>query len=212
MSDIQQALWPDDSPTDPKEVTEGYNKLASTYKRDVMKDGWGATFDMINNELGNQLPKRKGPIKLLDAGCGDGMLPEVFDFKPYDVSLYGIDGSTEMLAISKGKGTYKHLEIVNVVERFPFADETFDLCVANGLLGYLADYKPIYEFMRVMKVGGHFMFTMRVTHYNERGWAKAIDDMSEKWTIVRKDPFDPFPNNPAYTHTYHLVCIMKTHA
>merc|ERR1712126_442822 len=180
MSDIQQALWPDDSPTDPKEVTEGYNKLASTYKRDVMKDGWGATFDMINNELGNQLPKRNGSIK--------------------------------MLAISKGKGTYNHLEIVNVVERFPFADETFDLCVANGLLGYLADYKPIYEFMRVMKVGGHFMFTMRVTHYNERGWAKAIDDMSEKWTIVRKDPFDPFPNNPAYTHTYHLVCIMKTHA
>ena len=208
-SEIQAQLWPDDAPTDPTEVTEGYNKIAATYAAQSFADGWMVTFDKCMAELDKQLPLKKGPIKLLDAGCGDGLLPELYDFAPYDITLYGIDGSREMLAMSESKGKYKELKLTNVMERFPYGDNEFDVIVANGLMGYLENSSPMHEFMRVLKKNGHFVFTMRVTHYNDRGWAKCVADKVGQWKVLRADPFDPFPKNPGYTHTYHCVCITK---
>ena len=122
-----------------------------------------------------------------------------------------MDGSKEMLALTEAKGKYKELKMSNIMETFPYADEQFDMIVSNGVMGYLENSKPMLEYMRVLKKGGHFVFTMRVTHYNERGWAKCVSGMVEKWKVLRADPFDPFPKNPAYTHTYHCVCITKIH-
>ena len=66
-------------------------------------------------------------------------------------------------------------------------DEMFDIIVANGVLGYLGNSKSIYEFARVLKSGGSFLFTMRTSHFSERGWKKAIEDMNGKLKVTRKE-------------------------
>lgn len=207
-TDLQKLLYPDNTPTNPKDVVARYNKNAAAYTR-TFQEGWGSTLDLVSTELDIHLPKLGGPISLLDAGCGDGALADMFDFKPYDISLHGVDGAKNMLSIAKRKGKYNKLGVLNLVKELPFANDTFDIIVANGVFGYMKDHKHIYNFMRVLKPGGHFVFSMREHRFREEGYPKAISDMSAEWEIVRRELFDPFPLNPAFKHTYLMLTLRK---
>ena len=68
-----------------------------------------------------------------------------------------------MIEIAEKKGKYKEIKIGNFAESLPYPSNTFDLILSNGLLGYIANAKPIFELVRTLKAGGYILLNMR-TH------------------------------------------------
>lgn len=206
----RETLWPDVSPTDPDKVAKTYDTYSLKYREAVLKDGWNASFDKVIPVLEDLLSRDNGGTSIvLDAGCGDGLLPELFDFKSRSVRLHGIDVSPGMVTLAKNNSLYEHAEVANLAENLSCSDSLYDIIVSNGVLGYIATAKPIYEFLRILKPGGHVLFTMRVSHFNERGFAKALDELTERCKVLRKEVFSAFPNNSEYTHDYLFVYFQK---
>jgi len=103
--------------------------------------------ELVNNE------KVKGK-KLLDIGCGDGVLSYLFAKEGYEVS--GIDYSD--IAIEFAKEKTKNLNIdfrQGSAYELPFEDNSFDIVVSSDVIEHLEDM-PLYlsEIKRVVKRGG----------------------------------------------------------
>ncbi|MDW7679969.1 MAG: class I SAM-dependent methyltransferase [bacterium] len=102
-------------------------------------------------------------LKILDVGCGTGLLMRDLLKSGHDV--IGIDLSTQMLIDTKKSinGFFQiNSSIANGdVERLPFKDNTFDLITSIGVLEYLcSDDDGINEMTRVVKNEGHIIASL----------------------------------------------------
>ncbi|MEW6070241.1 MAG: class I SAM-dependent methyltransferase [Candidatus Thermoplasmatota archaeon] len=92
--------------------------------------------------------------KILDLGCGTGLL---FDFLK-ERNLYpdtvGIDISKEMLKISNGE------KILGDVENLPFKNNSFDIVFSFTVIQNLPTLKILEEVSRVLKPNSIFAFTV----------------------------------------------------
>jgi len=214
MTAVQKSLWPDDVLTNPDEVTKVYNDSSNTYGQDVIQDGWNSSFVLLRSEL-QKIFSAKNVVpssyqwNVLDAGCANGLLGDKVDFKKYGVDLHGIDIAKNLLDIAKNKGTYKELHQASFGDSIPYDREVFDTVIANGVLGYCATNRPIYEFLRILKPGGHILISMRSHHFEERGYNNALVDLSNQCKVIRQEVFSAFPNNPNFKHEYQFIVIEK---
>ncbi len=87
--------------------------------------------------------------RVLDVGCGPGLLPGIF--KAAGCTAFGADIDPDLLT-----GERLHPELLQADAcRLPFAERTFDLVTASNLLFLLADpLTALVEFRRVVKPGG----------------------------------------------------------
>ncbi len=94
-----------------------------------------------------------GKQKLLDFGCGTGVLQDEFAKKFPLVSAYGIDISQDAIKYCKQRG----LKNISVFDGkvIPFKDNTFDIITAIDVLEHVKDdYFASKEIFRVLKPGG----------------------------------------------------------
>jgi ubiquinone/menaquinone biosynthesis C-methylase UbiE len=110
----------------------------------------------------DQLSLPKGS-RALDIGCGPGWASVALAERGYRVS--GIDLSQEMIqttrrnAVSAGKNDLVNVSIGDA-QRMAFADGTFSVVIALGLLSYLeSPEEAIREFARVTCSGGYVLLT-----------------------------------------------------
>jgi len=213
-TEIQARLWPDKKSTDPMVVEKNYDELHTNYSKDSIEQGWGATFDNIIREFKHLLPvyqKAVGgrTLQILDAGCGDGLLVDRFDFKAQNVDLAGVDISGKMIEHAKEKNVYKELQKASLYDALPYPDETFDFIISNGAIGYVNNAAPLHDFTRAVKAEGYMLLTMRTMHYDDWGYPQAFKELKGKVELLRTILFDPYPNNPGYTNEYRLMVIRK---
>lgn len=106
----------------------------------------------------NQFPKLNLKQKILDVGCGDGVLDFLIK-KEKGGSIYGIDSSKEAIEIAKKK--FKDLNIKNYIfkaasgYKSPFKDNFFDYVILADVIEHVQ--KPdqmLEEVKRVIKSGG----------------------------------------------------------
>jgi SAM-dependent methyltransferase len=116
--------------------------------------------DIIRAMLDACLPSAPRPGRVLDVGCGTGlMLKELAHFQPV-----GLDFSTHALQFSRSRGL-KNLTRADVVH-LPFADNSFDLILALDLMEHVKnDQRLIREFHRVLRPGGCLMATVPAHPY-----------------------------------------------
>jgi 2-polyprenyl-3-methyl-5-hydroxy-6-metoxy-1,4-benzoquinol methylase len=97
------------------------------------------------------LPDEAGTA--LDVGMGGGRLVEALDRRGWHVS--GTDASTAMVELARARVPSRADELTQApIEKPPFADESFDVVVALGVLEYSADVgKALRELARVARVG-----------------------------------------------------------
>ncbi len=97
--------------------------------------------------------------KVLDVGCGPGMLIREL---AHGNRVVGLDLSQEMIrecaASLRGSGS---ILLTGDSVDLPLRDETFDVVVGTGVLEYVADvHKALGEFGRVAKKGGMVVISM----------------------------------------------------
>ena len=99
--------------------------------------------------------------RILDAGCGSGLLSAALRDRGADVT--GIDASTGMLALARRRlGNDADLRVVDLSDPLPFADDAFDDVVASLVLHYLEDWGPtLAEMRRVLRPGGRLIASVQ---------------------------------------------------
>jgi SAM-dependent methyltransferase len=100
---------------------------------------------------------------LLDAGCGPGeMVHALLESRPNDFRIAAFDQSQAMVDYCR---TWTHnmgavYPAVGRLEAMPFADATFDVALALGVLEYTDIRSAIGEISRVTRQGGLIIVTM----------------------------------------------------
>src|SRR3989442_7222333 len=128
----------------------------------AVPDGAVESFAGVANpwELGRLAPGER----VLDLGCGAGTdsLVAAQMVGPKG-SVSGIDMTREMLA--KARSSAAEMAATNVefvegeVESLPFADETFDVVISNGVIDLIPDKDAVFaEIFRVLRPGGRIQF------------------------------------------------------
>ncbi len=129
-------------------VEKHYNKLAGIY--DIR-------WKKYNNKTAEEIIKNidiKNSLKILDAGCGTGVLIHKLLEKNSKVNITGIDISEEMLKIAKYKFN-KNVKLINSdVEDLKLKNK-FDLIIFNSNTHYLNDLnKVIKDFKKLLNENG----------------------------------------------------------
>ncbi|KJS57379.1 bifunctional 2-polyprenyl-6-hydroxyphenol methylase/3-demethylubiquinol 3-O-methyltransferase UbiG [Streptomyces rubellomurinus] len=118
-------------------------------------------------------------LKVLDIGCGGGLLAELWAGAGADV--IGMDPSGPSLEAAAAHAKQSGLEIEyrqGVAEELPFADGTFDLVYCCDTLEHVTSVdKAVSEAVRVLKPGSYYLYdTINRTFQSKLAMIKMAQD------------------------------------
>ena len=109
----------------------------------------------------------KGGLRVLDAGCGEGLVAS--RIKALGNEVIGVDICAEAISEAVTKRRVDR-GIVCDISHVPLGSETFDLIICVGVLLYHFDLKrPFTEFHRLLKPGGELLV---VDHHRRNPYTK----------------------------------------
>jgi SAM-dependent methyltransferase len=110
--------------------------------------------------------------EVLEVGCGAGV--DLARFAKGGARVTGVDVAESAIELARANFSQQGLSgqfQVGNGEQLPFADGTFDLVYAHGVVQYTADpQKLVNECRRVLKTGGTAIFQV----YNRVSWLNAL--------------------------------------
>jgi ubiquinone/menaquinone biosynthesis C-methylase UbiE len=114
---------------------------------------------------------------VLDVGCGAGI--DLARFAKGGAEATGVDVSTSAIDLAgtnfAQQGLRGRFEVANG-EQLPFADNSFDLVFAHGVVQYTAHpQRLVDECRRVLKPGGEAIFQV----YNRLSWLNALSKLMQ---------------------------------
>jgi SAM-dependent methyltransferase len=146
----------------------------------VGSPGFFADLDQYHFEKLHHLPRLvpfddvKGQ-DVLEVGCGAGT--DLVRFARGGATVHGVDLAESAIALATAnfaqQGLAADLRVASG-EALPYADASFDLVYAHGVVQYTADdRKLVAECRRVLKPGGLAIFQV----YNRRSWLNALSSI-----------------------------------
>ena len=112
---------------------------------------------------------------MLEVGCGAGV--DLARFARGGAQVTGVDLAQSAVDLAKTnfdqQGLHGTFHVANA-EALPFADNSFDLVYAHGVVQYTADpHRLVEECRRVLKPGGEAIFQV----YNRLSWLNALSKL-----------------------------------
>ncbi|MGH8397016.1 MAG: methyltransferase domain-containing protein [Gammaproteobacteria bacterium] len=135
-------------------IRKEYARLAPVYDT-----RWSLYIEATTNATLARLSAHR-TARILDVGCGTGILLQGLAQKFPQATLFGIDPVPEMLAVARtcvSPSTELHEAWV---EELPFEDNTFDVVVSCNMFHYVQQpVSALVEMSRVLRPGGELLIT-----------------------------------------------------
>ncbi len=147
--------------------------------------------------------------KLLDLGCGNGRMLQIFK----DIEYYGIDNSKNLIEIAKEKypeADFQEGDVLNI----PFPESSFDKIYSIAVLHHIPSKELRIRFFkeakRVLKPNGFFILTVWNISF-KLVFKYALLKMFGKTKLDFKDVFIPWGNvYQRYIHCFTVKELEKT--
>ena len=178
---------------DEQELGERYDQWAASYEKDMHEDfGWYGPPEAVA-AAAKFVPKN---ARILDAGAGTGLVGQLLNARGHN-HLVAMDLSEGMLEQARNKNVYGEYHQMVMGETLDFPTDSFDAALSVGVLtvGH-APASSLRELVRVVRSGGHIIYTLRPDLYEDGGF-KEIQTALEsdgKWKLVEMgDPMQALP-------------------
>lgn len=172
------------------DLMDAYKLWAEDYDADVV-DKFGYVAHIVSSKALQAYLTDKN-ARILDAGCGTGLVGEVLDDMGYG-NIDALDYSQEMLDEAEKKGVYKELIHADLCKSLDMPDNAYGaiICVGTFTYGHVgADC--FKELIRVTSSGGYIVFTIREGAYEEHDYRSAMLELEETglWELVEMRTMD----------------------
>ncbi|KAA3638084.1 MAG: class I SAM-dependent methyltransferase [Bacteroidetes bacterium] len=178
-----------------------YKDIASEYDDLCRQYQWKAP-DLLFNYLSKYIRK---DTKLLDIGVGTGISSQ--QFHDMQVELYGLDNSSEMLAICEAKKVFKEVLLFDILEdEIPYPEAHFEYLICLGVFHFFSSLDEIFaEIGRAVKSNGFFAFTIIENSRDDKSFVIETSDEVNVYhhskdyikSLIKQNNF-----NPLYEKTF----------
>ena len=170
-----------------EEIMKYYDEWGTDNKYDKDMVEWDYTGPKETVDTFKKYANNK-EIKIYDAGCGTGLVGVELKKNSY-INFDGVDLSQKLLDLVPN-GLYKNLSKADLNKPLNISDNEYDaiLCVGTFTFGHV---KPaaLDEFIRITKNKGLICFTINEGIYEEYGFDKKINELTEKNLWKKKEFF-----------------------
>ncbi len=164
------------------DIRESYNKIADDFSRS-RKSVW--------EEFKPLADYARSGDKILDLGCGNGRLAELFHGKP--IEYFGLDNSQKLIEIARKKYPHQEFKLFDGL-KIPFEDNYFDKIYCIAVLHHIPGRQLRQEFLeeakRVLKPDGKLILTVFYLWQKQTYWLLLIKNTLKK--IIGKSELDFF--------------------
>jgi predicted TPR repeat methyltransferase len=192
-------IWGAHYSTDSDTVQRDYDTFAASGAYDETFDEWG----YVGPETAAAILKNYVPTdsRVLDAACGSGLTGSAMKTLGY-TRIDGIDISPGLLDLAERTGAYQQLRRVDMQQfPFPMADGEYDAVMFIGALTYFESNEVLRELCRVVRPGGHVVFSQRDDIMRDRDYGEQLDalEREEVWRrVFGTEPMPYLPRHPEY--------------
>ena len=192
-------IWGKEYSTDSETVERDYDTFAETGSYDETFDEWG----YVGPETAAAIARNYVPLssRILDGACGSGLSGIALRRLGY-TDITGIDISSGLLALAERTGAYRRVERVDMQAfPLPFADDEFDAVTFIGALTYFETGEILRELCRIVRPGGHVVFSQRDDIIRERHYDAVLDELERSgvWRrVFGTEPMPYLPRHPDY--------------
>ena len=175
-------------------LKQHYKFWADDYDRDLVD--WGYAYPSQLKKVMSQDIKVKKDTKILDAGCGTGLVAQVLSDMNFK-NIVGLDYSIDMLKIAKNKKIYKRLIQESLNKKTSLRSNQFDIVLCTGVLtsGHVGA-KAINELIRVTKNKGYLILSIAESIYEKLGFKDEIEKNKKQISKIKiSKPFIALPNH-----------------
>jgi ubiquinone/menaquinone biosynthesis C-methylase UbiE len=167
-----------------KEVEDYYDEWTVENKYDKDMVDWKYSGPQETVILFKKYNSKK-EIKILDAGCGTGLVGVELKRNGY-INLDGADFSQKMLDLVP-KNIYENLFKIDFNQKVNIADDTYEgiTCVGTFTFGHV-NPPALDEMIRICKNESLICFTINIGIYEEYGFDKKIKELEDNnsWKII----------------------------
>ena len=170
-----------------EEIMKYYDEWGKDNKYDKDMVEWDYTGPKETVDTFKKYANNK-EIKIYDAGCGTGLVGVELKKNGY-TNFDGVDLSKKLLDLVPN-GLYKNLSKADLNKPLNISDNKYDaiLCVGTFTFGHVKP-QALDEFIRITKNKGLICFTINEGIYEEYGFDKKINELTEKNLWKKKEFF-----------------------
>jgi len=138
-----------------------FDDFASHYDDTMLnKLGYQAHFHL--RELADRvLPQRERGWRVLDLGCGTGLVGEAFGDLARGGRVDGIDLAPRMIEAARSRGVYDDLTLGDIESILAAPGRSYDLILAADTMIYIGDLTNVFSGVaRRLEQGGFYLFAV----------------------------------------------------